>query len=447
MNPEFFKIYVANQLIRSVTEGVISCENNLAGLEVPGCGKMVFDQENHNPEVTLVTTQATREYLAHLWKQYKTASRALKMAILDEVVRNCGMHRKSAVRIMRSNHPPRAFQGYKGGRKRQYSNRAKEHLVRLWKTMGYICPERLKPALPEWLPHDLHKDCDAGVKSELLAMSISTIRRYLEKSRAELQRKMNTGTKRGVKKFIAKVPIRNLGEQPTELGHCEIDCVAHCGGSLSGEFAWTLTVTDLISGWTECEAVWAKDAFHICQALRLIEKRLPFSLKALYCDNGSEFMNDGLVEKFAKAGRKTPIKVFRSRPYKKNDQAHVEQKNYTHVRHLFGYGRIDWKPSVGQMNDIYRKEWRALQNFYLPQQKLIEKQRIGSKIRRKMSIAETPFTRLTRLLSEAEVKRLTNEKALHCPFRLRHNQRLKVKKLNSYYKHNVPKEQWGRMAI
>jgi hypothetical protein len=278
-------------------------------------------------------------------------------------------------------------------------------------------------------------------------MSISSIRRYLEKPRAELKRKMNTGTKRGVKKFIAKVPIRNLGEQPTELGHCEIDCVAHCGGSLSGEFAWTLTVTDLLSGWTECEAVWAKDAHHICQALRLIEKRLPFTLKALYADNGTEFMNHDLVEKFAKNGREMPIKVFRSRPYKKNDQAHVEQKNYTHVRHLFGYGRIDWKPSVGHMNDIYRKEWRALQNFYLPQQKLIEKERIGSKIRRKMSQAETPFSRLTRLLSSAEVKSLATEKEPLCPFRLRHNQRVKLKKLNSYYKNSISKEQWGRMAI
>lgn len=439
----------ANQFIRTVTLESVSLGKLSVSLErwlrkAPEWGTMVFDQENHKfPEVTLVTTQTTREYLAHVWKQYKTASQALKIQILDEIVRNCGMHRKSAIRMMRSKYAPRSFQGYQGGRKKIYSDRSKQHLIRLWKTMGFICPERMKPALPEWLPHDQHKDMDEALKSELCQMSISSIRRFLAKARAELKRKLNTGTRRGVKKFVAKVPIRNLGEQPQELGHCEIDCVAHCGGSLSGEFAWTLTLTDLVSGWTECEAVWAKDAVHIVKALKHIEKRLPFQIQALYMDNGSEFMNALLIEKFAKQSRENPLKVFRSRPYKKNDQAYVEQKNYTHVRHLFGYGRIDQKKSVQHMNAIYRKEWRALQNFYLPQQKLIEKQRFGAKIKRKMSQAETPYQRIQSFLVVENLAVLRAEKEAYCPFRLRNTQRAKLKLLNEHY----IKQEWGRMAI
>ena len=442
---------ISNQFTRTVTlenSSIISEGITLDLHEVPGSEKVVIDENNNTfPEIALVSTQALREYLAHLWKQYKTGSRALKTAILDEIVRNCGLHRKSAVRAMRSNYPPRSFHGYRGGRKKLYSSRSKEHLVRLWKTMGFICPERMVAALPEWLPHDSHKDLSDEVKTELLRMSVSTIRRFLTEARAELKRKQNTGTRRGIRTFIATVPIRNLGEQPTELGHCEIDCVAHCGGSLSGHFAWTLTVTDILSGWTECEAVWAKDAEHIVSALKLIEKRLPFTLKALYADNGSEFMNEEMVVKFAKLGRKIPIQVFRSRPYKKNDQAFVEQKNYTHVRHLFGYGRYDWKKSVGHMNDIYRKEWRALQNYFLPQQRLVEKQRQGSKVRRKMSKAETPYQRLQKLLCETSYRELTRDKERTSPFRLRHNQRLKVKRLNAYYRHTMTKQEWGRMAL
>ena len=255
------------------------------------------------------------------------------------------------------------------------------------------------------------------LRKELLQMSISSIRRFLAKSRCELKRLRNTGTRRGVKPFLAKVPLRNLGEQPTTLGHCEIDCVAHCGGSLSGEFAWTLTVTDLLSGWTECEAVWAKDSYWIGQALRLIEARLPFPLVTLYADNGTEFMNYEVIEKYAKEGRKKALNIYRSRLYKKNDQAYVEQKNYTHVRHLFGYGRIDKKVSIKEMNSIYRKEWRGLQNFFLPQQKLVTKERHGSKLKRRMSLAETPYMRLQEIEISSKEK-LAAEKASLCPFRL-----------------------------
>lgn len=123
-----------------------------------------------------MTTQATREYLAHLWKQYKTADRRLKSQILDELVRNLGTHLKAATRLMNRRYPPGSLQGFKGGRKPRYSPKAKSHLERIWRPMGLMWPKRLKAALPDWLPFDEHPDCDEAIKAELLAMSASSIR-------------------------------------------------------------------------------------------------------------------------------------------------------------------------------------------------------------------------------------------------------------------------------
>ena len=140
-----------------------------------------------------------------------------------------------------------------------------------------------------------HKDFNSELRSELLAMSTSTIHRYLADARSALRRKENCGTRKGPNKHIASVPIRPLGEMPQVPGHCEIDCVAHCGDSMSGTFTWTLTLTDMVTGWTECEALWGKTGAAVRVALRTIEKRLPFPLKALYSDNGSEFMNEDVL--------------------------------------------------------------------------------------------------------------------------------------------------------
>lgn len=136
--------------------------------------------------------------------------------------------------------------------------------------------------------------------------------------------------------------------------------------------------------------MFAKDGQLVRDALKVIEARLPFPLLALYCDNGSEFMNHDVVDRFAKTDRLKPIDVFRSMPYRKNDQCYVEQKNYNPVRKLFGYGRIDSKVGVNLMNNIYSKEWRQLQNFFMPQQKLISKRRLGAKIKRKMGYPNNP---------------------------------------------------------
>jgi hypothetical protein len=443
----------ASQLIQTVTEGDATGRIDLAEVKatlkrVPGYGNADVCKDNQSlPEVSLVSTQAIREYLEMLWKQYQSADRKLRSHILNEVVRNLEIHRKSATRLMGRKYAPRSLQGFRGGRRRKYSDRAKRHLERLWRAMGYMWPGRMKAAMKQWLAHDEHPECNDAVRLELLSMSASAIGRFLAKARADLRRRMNKGTVRGVKRFITKVPLRNLGEHPTELGHCEVDCVAHCGGSMSGDFAWTVNLTDIVSGWTECEAIWCKSAKAVRKALERMERRLPFPLRAIYVDNGSEFLNEDVIEEFARKHRPEPILIYRGRPYRKNDQAYIEQKNYTHVRSLMGYGRISWKKSVPHMNSIYRNEWRHLQNYFMPQQKLVEKTRLGSRLVRRMSEAETPYARLLRRLDPRSLVLLREEYETINPFKARNNQRIKVRQLFGYYKHEIEINQWGKMAV
>ena len=411
---------------------------------MPGCEKT---ESANNTDLftkeTSVSIQAIREYLLQVWLQYKSASVVEKTAMLDELERNLGYHRKSANRLMLSPYPPKSLHGFRGGRRRKYSEASHYHLEKLWEHKGYIGPRRVKAALPEWLEYYDHRDCDDRVRDELLRMSVSSIQRFLAKPRAKLKRKLNQGTHRGVRKFISRVPIRDLEHTPSEPGHCEIDCVAHCGGSISGRFVWTLNFTDIFSGWTECEALEVKGGSEVRRALTKIERRLPFKLKALYFDNGSEFLNVDVVDYFATNNRKEKLPVFRGRPYRKNDQCYVEQKNYTHVRQLFGYCRIETRESWQRMNEIYRTEWRRLQNFFLPQEKLIEKFRIGSKVIRKMDRPKTPYQRLQDYESQLE---LMNEKATYNPIRCRKTLKIKLRSLLRA-EGITHKPEWGKIAI
>lgn len=265
-----------------------------------------------------MSTQAVKEYLALVWEQYKLANRKMKSVILDEVCRNLKMHRKAAIRALCSQQPPRASQGKgsSGGRRRRYSEASKDAIVQIWKAMNYMASIRIKAALKDWLPS--YQGCSEAVKLELGRMSAKTMDRYLAKAKADLNRRINTGTRKGLRKMITQIPIRNLGVKPKELGHCEVDSVAHCGDSMTGTFAWTITLTCIVSGWTDCESVWGKSAEGVLKALKSLEKRLPFPILAFYFDNGSEFLNEAVLTEFAESPtRKVKIQIFRGRPYRK----------------------------------------------------------------------------------------------------------------------------------
>lgn len=395
-----------------------------------------IDQNIQNSqEVTLVSTQAIHEYLALIWKQYQEMNKKGKSKLLDEIEKNTEMHRKAAIRLMKSKSEPKFKRG-SGKSVNSYSDASKVFLVKLWKDMGYLGSVRLKGAIPIWIEHWDNKDLDDYSRMELKTMSVSTIERTLKEEKANLRRRLNTGTKRSDSKPKVEIPIRDLSEKPTELGHCEIDCVAHCGGSLTGSHVWTLTLTDIVSGQTECEALLAKNGFEVELALREIEKRLPFKIIALYMDNGSEFLNGNIYNRYAKRLEKIErtevIKLFRSRPYKKNDQCFVEQKNYTHVRELFGYDRYSGKLMVTLMNNIYRNEARKLWTYFHPQIRLKEKTRVGSKVKRKFHAPVTPFETMKKYLSEEKAQEMQVEMELLNPFKIRKKLRSKLRSFQTY---------------
>lgn len=369
----------------------------VGGRPEQGCILDTYQNTQNLPEVSLVSIQATREYLAFLWIQYQEASRRIRSHLLDEIVKNTRLHRCSAKRLMTRPSAPTFGRG-KGKSVNAYSDKSMQLLKVLWKDMGYMGAVRLKTAIQQWIGSWQHPEMDDYTFHQLKSMSASTIERVLKVEKANLRRRTNTGTKQGNSKIKTIIPIRELGFMPKEPGHCEIDCVAHCGGSLTGNHIWTLTVTDILTGHTENEALEFKNGFEVMLALHRIEDRMPFKFIALYMDNGSEFLNEIVYKSFSqrknKLSREQVIKLFRSRPYKKNDQCYVEQKNYTHVRELFGYDRFSGKLMVRLMNSIYRNEWRLLSNLFHPQIRLKAKVRIGAKVKRTFHKPVTPFENL-----------------------------------------------------
>lgn len=338
---------------------------------------------------------AVREYITLLWKRYQTLKlREDKALVLDEIERNLGVHRKSATRLMRAKRAPRLRRGTGRGGRQRYSDAARQHLVKLWAQLSFINSKRLRAALPDWLPHYQDETCTDKMKAELLAMSASTIERILHPAKAERRRRLNTATRRPPM-ITTHVPLRNRDFVPDRPGYFEIDTVSHAGGRLTGSHLRTLTVTDIVSGWTENEALLDLTGMSVKKALEVIEARLPFAILGIYFDGGSEFNNHDVVDSFiTRAGRKIEIDFGRGRPYRKNDQCHVEQKNWTHVREMVGYDRLNGEVMMNAMNTIYRKEWRDLHNLLLPQSKLVAKWRIGGSLKRRMDVPRTPLARL-----------------------------------------------------
>ncbi|HWU43102.1 MAG TPA: transposase family protein [Bdellovibrio sp.] len=247
----------------------------------------------------------------------------------------------------------------------------------------------MKAALPLWLPY-YREPIDEETKRLLLQMSSATIDRRLRDYRETTQLRGLSSTRSVWVK--SKIPIKLLDSEVTEAGFMESDTVAHCGNSLSGEFVNTLTMTDLYSGWTENRAMLTKTSEQVVNLVKKVEERLPFEMKGFASDNGSEFLNEDLHRYLKK--RDKPVEFVRRRPYKKNDNAHVEQKNFTHVRSLFGYTRYEDPEVVILMNEIYQAYWNPLWNYFTPCMKLASKTRIGGRVKKLYDIPKTPAQRL-----------------------------------------------------
>ena len=332
-------------------------------------------------------------YLEAIKKRYNRAKKKDKHLILNEFCAVCQYNRKYAIRVLnRKKH--RQTKPLKPGPKASYdSPELLKALKKIWFVSDQVCSKRLKALLPIWLPfyQQNFTSLSETIVNKLNTISPSTIDRLLKPTRIQQKGKGMNGTKPGTL-LRNQIPIRTSVWDITEPGFLEADTVAHCGNSLAGDFVWSLTMTDYYSGWTECRATWNKGAVGVVDQIKDIEKKLPFKLKGFDCDNGSEFLNYHLLRYFQEHTGK--IQFTRSRPYKKNDNAHVEQKNWTHVRQLFGYDRFDNSALVDLMNKLYAKEWSALGNYFCPTFKLIEKVKINSRYKRKYDTPQTPYQRL-----------------------------------------------------
>lgn len=337
-----------------------------------------------------MSQNSKKDYLLAIWDRYQRAGREFKSKILDEFCEVCGYARKYAIQLL--SRKPRSRQK-KPGPKRKYDQTVLEPLKAIWLLSEQMCSKRLKVALPIWLPfyEPEYGALSETVREKLLAMSPPTIDRLLKKVRARHPRKGLSGTRCGPEALKHRIPLRTDNWDIKQPGFIEADSVAHCGTSMSGEFLWSLTFTDIFSQWTENRAIWNKSAAEVVDRVREVEQKLPFVLRGFDVDNGSEFLTWHLWRYFLE--RPQPIEMSRSRPYKKNDQAHVEQKNWTHVRQLLGYERMEGTEMVPVINELYRT-WGLLHNFFCPTLKLQEKLRVGAKTKRKYQTPQTPCQRL-----------------------------------------------------
>lgn len=340
----------------------------------------------------MMSQRSKRELLETIQPRYLKAKKSGKARMLDEFVAATGYHRKYAIRVLKHGRKARGLR--KKGRRKEYQGEVVTVLTRIWEICGRICSKRLKPFLPEIvavLERHQELSLSAEVKSQLLHMSRSTIDRCLQPARFEGKRHGLSTTKPGtlLKKAI---PIRTFADwDDARPGFVEIDLVAHCGESVEGQFLNTLTTTDVSTGWTECVAVLRRSQQLVFAAIQTMRQRLPFPLLGLDSDNGGEFINDILY----RYCQDEQVTFTRSRPYKKNDQAHVEQKNWSVVRHLIGYDRFETQEELQLLNSIY-EDLRLYSNFFQPVVKLMGKEQVGKRTIKRYDEAATPYQRVLR---------------------------------------------------
>lgn len=331
--------------------------------------------------------KARRAVITAVQERYATASKADKSRILDEFVALTGYHRKHAIRVL--NGTLRDVGRPRGNRARIYDEAVRDALVVLWEASDRVCGKRLKPLLPlliASLERHGHLELDEVVRSKLLKISASTIDRLLIPARATAKKKRT----RRPPAARASIPVRTFADwDDPEPGHMEIDLVAHGGGNVRGAFVHTLVLTDIASGWIECLPLVARDSSLVVAGLDAVRTNMPFPLLAIDSDNGSEFINESVVD-FCQANG---IKHTRARPRRKNDQAWVEQKNGAVVRRLVGYGRLSGLAAAEALSRLYSSS-RLFVNFFQPSFKLLSKERVGARVRKKYEKPATPCERL-----------------------------------------------------
>jgi hypothetical protein len=353
-----------------------------------------------------VSRQGKWEYLHAIHARYRQAPRAEKGRILDEFCQVTGYHRKSALRLL-NGPPPGRRPPPRRRRAPSYGIRVIQVLVAIWQAAGYPWSVRLQALLPLWLPWARRRFClTAALEQQLLALSPRQMDRRLQPYRRQVRKGLYGRTKPGTL-LKHHIPLRTDRWDVTVPGFTEVDLVAHGGESGEGEFVHSLNLTDIHTTWVETRAVLGRGQAGVAAALAEMRQALPFRLQGIDSDNGSEFINAHLYRYCQAEG----IQFTRGRPYKKDDNAHVEQKNWTHVRKLMGYVRYDSPAARDAMNALYREELRLFQNLFLPSVKLVRKLRVGARVRRIYDRPQTPFERV-RACPEADPGQVAQLQAL-----------------------------------
>jgi hypothetical protein len=339
-----------------------------------------------------ISMGARREVVSAVTERYRSARRAEKGRILDELCATTGWHRKHAVRVFRQQEPVRPGEvQVPRERRRRYCATIKDALTALWEASDRVCGKRLKVMIPTLLPAlEGHERLNLGKADRdlVLAISAATIDRLL----GDVKVAASGGKRRRAGFYSAirrEVPIRTFNDwKSPPPGFCEVDMVAHGGTSVAGSFIQTLTMVDVATGWTECLPLVTRDGSLVVEAMKHVQSLFPWLLRGVDFDNDSAFMNDVVVPWC----REQKLEVTRSRAYKKNDQAFVEQKNGAVVRRLMGYGRFEGVEAARVMARLYAVA-RLYVNFFQPSFKLKEKRREGAKVIKRYHTPSTPCER------------------------------------------------------
>ena len=338
--------------------------------------------------------QSRNQYLKELRTEYlKNKSKKKRSALLTEAEKRTRLNRKYLMDKLKPKSNLDKLVSERKKREQYYDNSIKPALVRMWQIFDYPCGQRLGPLLEietDRLRGLNELSCSDTVAEKLKQISSATIDRKLRHQK-EIER-IKTRYKRKVHPLLYQnIPVKVFAEQDRSvLGNIQIDLVEHCGASAAGEFVNTLTATDIYSGWAEQSAVIGKSQENTAVGIDNARTRCPFLWKEIHSDGGTEFINDHLF----RYSVGTELSFSRSRPYKKNDNCLVEQKNFTHVRRLVGYLRYDTIEEQSVLNDLYHNELRLFKNFFQPVIKLFVKERVAGRIHRKYDKPRTPYQRL-----------------------------------------------------
>lgn len=338
----------------------------------------------------MMSQSSKDELIAELRPRYRQASRGEKQQILDELVAVTGYHRKYVIQVL--NHPPKRRKRKKRTSQTKYQGPVRAALEQVWRTANCICGKRLAPVLPQYieaLERFGELTLDDTTREQLLTISPATVDRLLKRAR-ERTKPHGLGTTKPGTLLKHTIPIRTFTQwDDAQPGFMEVDLVAHCGETTRGEYLNSLDMVDVCTRWVELAALVNRSQATVTAAIAAAQARLPYPLLGVDSDNGAEFINNDL-KRFCEQAQ---ITFTRCRPYHKNDQAYVEQKNWTAVRQIVGYDRYEGEAACAALAALYQP-LRLYLNFFQPVMALIEKQRDGAKVTKRYDRAKTPYQRI-----------------------------------------------------